>query len=81
MLGWERWREVAERYGLGLMVGGVQAAIDAGEIAPVAAGRPRPADGGADEAALLVVREPDATDAVAATLERLIEGLRVAPGS
>ena len=32
--------------------------------------------GALDEAALLVVRDPDATDAVAATFERLIDGLQ-----
>jgi len=79
VLGWERWREVAERHGLGLMEAVIGAAIDAGEIAPLAV---EPLAhllmGALDEAALLVVREPDATEAVAATLERLIDGLRVA---
>lgn len=77
VLGWERWRAVAERYGLGLLEAVIRAAIDAGEIAPL------PVEplahllmGALDEAALLVVREPDAADAVAATLERLVEGLR-----
>ncbi len=78
VLGWERWRAVAERYGLGMMEAVIRAAIDAGEIAPVAA---EPLAhllmGALDEAALLVVRDPDATDAVAATFERLLEGLRV----
>jgi hypothetical protein len=32
--------------------------------------------GALDEAALLVVRDPAATDAVAATLERMLDGLR-----
>jgi hypothetical protein len=32
--------------------------------------------GALDEAALLVVREPATTDAVAATLERMLDGLR-----
>ncbi len=78
VLGWERWREVAERHGLGLMLGGIRAAIEAGEIAPVAADPlAHLLMGALDEAALLVVREPEATDAVAATLERLLEGLRI----
>ena len=76
VLGWERWREVAERNGLGLMEAVDRAAIEAEEIAPLAV---EPLAhllmGALDEAALLVVREPDATDTVAATLERLIEGL------
>ncbi len=78
VLGWERWREVAERNGLGLMETAIRAAVDAGEIAPVAV---EPLAhllmGALDEAALLVVREPATTDAVAATFERLIEGLRI----
>ena len=79
VLGWERWREVAERHGLGLMVAVIAAAIDAQEIAPL------PVEplahllmGALDEAALLVVRDPAATDDVAATFERLVDGLRLA---
>jgi len=79
VLGWQRWREVAERYGLGLLEGVIGAAIEAGEIAPVAV---EPLAhllmGALDEAALLVVREPDATDAVLAVFERLLAGLRSA---
>jgi AcrR family transcriptional regulator len=79
VLGWERWREVAERNGLGLMEAAITAAIEAGEIAPLAA---EPLAhllmGALDEAALLVVRDPDATDTVAATFESLVDGLRVA---
>jgi AcrR family transcriptional regulator len=78
VLGWERWREVAERYGLGLIQAVIRAAIDAGEIAPLAVDPlAHLLMGALDEAALLVVREPDATDTVAATFERLLEGLRV----
>jgi hypothetical protein len=33
--------------------------------------------GALDEAALLVVREPESSEAVAATLERLLDGLQV----
>ena len=79
VLGWERWREVAERNGLGLMVAVDRAAIDAGEIAPLAV---EPLAhllmGALDEAALLVVREPEATDDVGGDVERLVNGLRVA---
>jgi AcrR family transcriptional regulator len=78
VLGWERWREVAARYGLGLMEAVIQAAIDAGEIAPLpVTPLAHLLMGALDEAALLLVRDPDAADAVAATLERLLEGLRV----
>jgi AcrR family transcriptional regulator len=78
VLGWEAWREVAERNGLGLIEAVVGAAIEAGEIAELS--QPALAHllmGALDEAALLVVREPDSSEAVAATLERLLDGLRV----
>jgi hypothetical protein len=35
--------------------------------------------GALDEAALLVVREPESREAVATTLERMLDGLRTAP--
>ncbi len=80
VLGWEGWREVAEQYGLGLMKAVIQAAIDSGEIAPVAV---EPLAhlmmGALDEAALLVVRDPQATEVVAETFERLLAGLRQTP--
>jgi AcrR family transcriptional regulator len=80
VLGWEIWREVAERNGLGLIEAVVGAAIDAGEIDEL----PRSAlahllMGALDEAALLVVRDPESSEAVATTLERLIDGLHVGP--
>jgi len=80
VLGWERWREVAERNGLGLIEAVVGAAIEAGEIVEL----PPQAlahllMGALDEAALLVVREPESTEAVATTLERMLDGLRTAP--
>jgi AcrR family transcriptional regulator len=78
VLGWERWREVAEQNGLGLMEAAIRAAIDAGEIAPVAVGPlAHVLMGALDGAALLVVREPEASDSVTAALERLIDGLRI----
>ena len=77
VLGWERWREVADRNGLGLMEAVIAAAVQAGEIAPIAV---KPLAhllmGAIDEAALLVVRDPDDTETVAATLERMLDGLR-----
>ncbi len=77
VLGWERWREVAERYGLGLMEAVIGAAIEAGEIEPLATGPlAHLLMGALDEAALLVVRDPEATDSIASTFERLIDGLQ-----
>ena len=37
VLGWDRWREIAASYGLGLIEASLEAAIEAGEI-PAAAG-------------------------------------------
>jgi hypothetical protein len=80
VLGWERWREVAERNGLGLIEAVVGAAIEAGEIVELP---PQTLAhllmGALDEAALLVVREPESREAVATTLERMLDGLRTAP--
>jgi len=82
VLGWERWRAVADQYGLGLLQAVIAAAVDAGELAPVAV---EPLAhllmGALDEAALLVVRDPGATDVVVATFERLVDGLRVGSSS
>lgn len=78
VLGWERWREVAERNGLGLIEGVIAAAIEAGEIDPVAVGPlAHLLMGALDEGALLVVRDPNSTETVALTLERLVDGLQV----
>jgi len=77
VLGWERWRAVAARYGLGLIENEVRLAIEAREIAPMPAGPVAHLLMGAlDEAALLVVREPEAVEASAAALERMLDGLR-----
>lgn len=79
VLGWERWREVAARHGLGLIEAVLAAAIDAREIVALPVGPlAHMVMGALDEAALLVARDPDAGDAVAATLQRLLEGLRSA---
>ena len=78
VLGWERWREIADSFGLGLIEASLSAAIEAGEIEqqPV-----RPLAhvlmGALDEAAMYVARSPDpaARDEVAAVLNRLLESL------
>ena len=79
VLGWDRWREIGAKYGLGLIEASLQAAIDAGAIAaqPV-----RPLShllmGALDEAAMVVARaeEPEKTLAeVGRTLDGLIEAL------
>jgi AcrR family transcriptional regulator len=79
VLGWDRWREIAAQYGLGLIEATLQAAIDAGAIAeqPV-----RPLAhvlmGALDEAAMLVARaeDPEAARAeVGRTIDTLLGGL------
>jgi AcrR family transcriptional regulator len=79
VLGWDRWREIAAEYGLGLIEASLQTAIDAGAIAsqPV-----RPLAhvlmGALDEAAMLVGRaeDPERTRReVGQTLDSLIEAL------
>jgi AcrR family transcriptional regulator len=79
VLGWDRWREIAAKHGLGLIEATLQAAIDAGAIAdqPV-----RPLAhvlmGALDEAAMLVARAADPQRAraeVGRTLDTLLAGL------
>ncbi len=80
VLGWERWREIGARYGLGLIEALLGAGMDAGEIArqplkPLA----HALLGAIDEVAMLVARadDPAAVRAEASrTLSGLLEGLR-----
>jgi AcrR family transcriptional regulator len=79
VLGWERWREIGLRHGLGLVAGTLQAGIDAGAIAaqpvtPLA----HLLIGALDEGALYVARAADRTTAraeVEAVVDRLLDGL------
>ncbi|HEY7890680.1 MAG TPA: TetR/AcrR family transcriptional regulator [Solirubrobacteraceae bacterium] len=80
VLGWDRWREIGSRYGLGLIEGAVAAAIEAGEI------EPRPVSavahmllGAIDELALVLARADDRTAAqgeAQATFAWLLQSLR-----
>jgi AcrR family transcriptional regulator len=80
VLGWEAWREVGSRYGLGLVQAALQAAMDAGLIArqplaPLA----HVVLGALDEAAMVVARAEDrraAREEVGAVVDRLVESLR-----
>jgi len=80
VLGWERWREIGARYGLGLIEALLVAGMDAGEIArqplkPLA----HALLGAIDEIAMLVGRadDPAAVRAEASqTLAGLLAGLR-----
>ena len=83
VLGWERWREVGLRHGLGLVKGTLEAAMDAGQL------ERQPADllahlliGSLDEGAMLVARADDVKTTrrqVGETLARHLEGLRPRP--
>jgi AcrR family transcriptional regulator len=79
VLGWERWRAIGFRHGLGLIVGTLQAGMDTGVIAvqpvtPLA----HLLLGALDEGALYVARASDQATArteVEAIMDRLIDGL------
>ena len=81
VLGWEKYRELDEKYGIGLIRGALQELMDVGLIAP------QPAEPLAHlvlsavvEAAMYIARADDipaARKEMAASLERLLNGLRV----
>ncbi len=79
VLGWDRCREIAMSYGLGLIEASIEASIEAGEIPPQPV---KPLAhilmGALDEAAMLVARsdDPALRDEVTAVLGRLLESLR-----
>ena len=72
VLGWEKWREIGMRYGLGLIAGLLTAGMESGEI------RRQPVDplahallGALDEVAMLVARAKDPAKARAEAGETL----------
>jgi AcrR family transcriptional regulator len=83
VLGWHAWRDLADRYGLGLLQHALQAAIDAGAIPP------QPVVplahvllGALDECALYVARADDpaaARQECTAILQLLLDGLTPHP--
>ena len=82
VLGWERWRDIGMRYGMGLVEGTLQAAIEAGELE---AQPTRPLAhvliGALDEAAMVVARaeDPDvAREEMLFVLRRMLGTLRAA---
>jgi AcrR family transcriptional regulator len=82
-LGWDEWREIDMRYGLGLTCGLLQAAIDSGRIAPMAV---RPLGhmfvAALGEAGILIATSADPAAARAEVepgLIAMIDGLAVAP--
>jgi AcrR family transcriptional regulator len=80
VLGWEEWREIGERHGLGVTMAALRAAMDAGAIAPQPL---RPLAhvlvGALDEAALYVARAEDTDTArveMTQVIDRLVDSLR-----
>jgi AcrR family transcriptional regulator len=79
VLGYQAWREIGERYGLGLIQAALQRAVDVGAI-PAQPVRPlaRVLLGALDEAALFIARADDVAAArreVGGTLEFLLTAL------
>jgi len=79
VLGWERWREIGLRYGMGLVQASITGAIDAGALPdqPVEAAA-HVVIGALDEAAMYVARAADparAREEVRGVLKRLVNGL------
>jgi AcrR family transcriptional regulator len=78
-LGWERWREIGQRYGVGLVEAAVQSLVDAGHLPEQPAGPlAHVLVGALEEAALYAARAEDrdaATAAVREALVRLVDGL------
>jgi AcrR family transcriptional regulator len=82
-LGWERWREIGRRYGVGLVEGAIGALIEVGVFAPQPV---RPLAhllvGALEEGTLYAARADDpetAVEEVRAALQALFEGLDVRP--
>jgi AcrR family transcriptional regulator len=79
VLGWQAWRDLAGRYGLGLVQSGLQSAIEAGAIAPQpVAPLAHVLIGALNESALFVARAEDpaaAREECVAILDRILHGL------
>jgi AcrR family transcriptional regulator len=79
VLGWEAWRDLAGRYGLGLLQFGLQAAIEAGAIVPQpVAPLAHVFIGALNESALYVARAEDpaaAREQCVAIFDRLLHGM------
>ena len=79
VLGWEAWRDLAGRYGLGLVQFGLQSAIEAGAIVPQpVAPLAHVLIGALNESALYVARAEDqaaAREQCVAILDRILRGL------
>ena len=84
VLGWEAWQEIEERYGYGLVAGGVEAVIAAGLVDAQPAGPlAHVLFGALSQAGLMVARADDAGSArseMEAAMNRLLDGLRASRG-
>ena len=80
LFGWEAWRDLAGRYGLGLVQFGLRAAMEAGAIVPLpVAPLAHVLIGALNESALYVARAEDgpaAREQCVAILDRILRGLR-----
>ena len=81
VLGWEEWREIGNRHGLGLMTGGLGAAMDAGQIVRADVRTLAHLLRSALAEASLLIASADDPGAARAEVERtllaLLDGLRV----
>jgi AcrR family transcriptional regulator len=79
VLGWQAWRDLADRYGLGLVQSGLQSAIEAGAIVPQpVAPLAHVLIGALNESALYVARAEDpaaAREQCVAIIDRILRGL------
>jgi AcrR family transcriptional regulator len=84
VLGWQAWRDLADRYGLGLLQHGIEAAIEAGAMTPQpVVPLAHVLIGALDECALYVARAEDpgaARHECTAILQQLLDGLRPGAG-
>jgi AcrR family transcriptional regulator len=82
VLGWETWQEIEQRYGYGLVLAGVEAAIGAGLISAQPVGPlAHVLFGALTEAGMVVARADEPRTARAemeAVMDRLLDGLRAA---
>ncbi len=84
ILGWKEWREVDEKHGLGLIIGGLELGVAGGMLAPQPV---KPLAhlllGAVGEAGMMVANAPDpkrAREEVEPALIALVEGLRQTEG-
>jgi len=79
VLGWDRWREISLRYGMGLVQGLVDYGISVGRVvAQPVAPLSHVLIGALDEAALYVARADDPAEArreVGAVIDRLVQSI------